>query len=376
MANITKIKGKRGVRYQYTLQVNGDQERRIFATKEEAEAALQDRQKEIREGRIHGVTPKPFAEMVEEYLAYKWGKGKRTVDKDAERLTVHMVPFFGPDTKTTEITAQRIAQYEQHRATAVNPRLKRTVVPATVNREVSILRCLLRLAKKWGYVREVPTFELAKESKGRLRFLEREEIQRLLDACRESQNPYLHAIVTIAVHTGMRLGEILGLTWDRVDFSRGVIVLVQTKGGEPRDVPMSMAVHEALSALRQERATGGGKPPSGLVFCKSNGTAWGQIRTAFTVALRKARITKFRFHDLRHTCASWLVMDGASLMEVKELLGHADLKMTLRYAHLAPERLREAVGRLDRVFSGAEIASPSAAFQQRLTEPASAPAAS
>ncbi len=350
MANITKIKGKRGVRYQYSFQVHGHQERKVFATKEEAEAALQDRQKEIREGKIYGVTPKPFSQVVEEYLRYKAAKGKRSVDKDEERLTT-MVRFFGADTKTTDLTAKRIAQYEQHRATTINPRLDRAVSPATINRELSVLRCLLRLAKKWGYVREVPAFELAKEPKGRLRYLERDDAHRLLEACRPSQNPYLHAIVTLALHTGVRLGEILGLTWDRVDFSRGAIVLVRTKSGEPRDLPMSEAVDAVLAALRDQRRAQDGHALQGLVFCKRNGAAWGQIRTAFTVALKKAKITGFRFHDLRHTFASWLVMDGASLMEVKELLGHQDLGMTLRYAHLAPGRLREAVGRLDRVFA-------------------------
>ena len=82
------------------------------------------------------------------------------------------------------------------------------------------------------------------------------------------------------------------------------------------------------------------------------------INTAFHVALKKAGITNFRFHDLRHTFASWLVMDGASLMEIKELLGHHDITMTMRYAHLAPDRLRDAVGRLDRVFFGAEQDAP------------------
>jgi len=111
---------------------------------------------------------------------------------------------------------------------------------------------------------------------------------------------------------------------------------------------MSMAVHTVLSDLRR-RQNGAGE---GLVFCKGNGAAWGAITTAFTVALKRAKITAFRFHDLRHTCASWLVMDGATLMEVREILGHQTLSMSLRYAHLSPGRLREAVARLDRVFNG------------------------
>lgn len=367
MASITKLKGKRGVRFQYSLQVNGRQERRVFATKEEAEAALQDRQREIREGRIQGVTPKPLEEAVEEYLSYKAGKGKRTVAKDRERLTA-MLAFFGRETKTTDLTAARIAQYERARATAPG-HLGRPVKPATINRALSILRCAMRLWRAWGYVREVPRFELAREERGRLRYLEREEAARLLDACRRSQNPYLYAIVTCALYTGMRKGEILGLTWDRVDFARGALVLVQTKSGEPRDLPMAEAVYTVLADLRQ-RQVRAGQLPVGLVFRRADGRAWGAITTAFAVALRKAGITGFRFHDLRHTFASWLVMDGVPLAAVKELLGHASLTMTMRYAHLSPARLRDAVGRLDHLFgsSGSGLSGISAA----ISNPASA----
>lgn len=240
--------------------------------------------------------------------------------------------------------------------------------PATVNRALSILRAAMRLWRAWGYVREAPRFELAREEKGRLRYLEREEAARLLDACRGSQNPYLHAIVTVALYTGMRKGEILGLTWDRVDFARGTLVLVQTKGGEPRDLSMPQAVYTVLADLRAAR---NGAEPTGYVFCKPDGRAWGAITTAFSVALRKAQITGFRFHDLRHTFASWLVMDGVPLAAVKELLGHASLTMTMRYAHLSPARLRDAVGRLDRLF-GSSISDRLSGISAPISNPASA----
>jgi integrase len=142
--------------------------------------------------------------------------------------------------------------------------------------------------------------------------------------------------VTLAVNTGMRKGEIMGLAWERVDFSRGVLLLEQTKSGRRREIPMNRAVYDALSGLP-------GLKTEGLIFRRKNGAAWGQIRTAFAGALTKAKIEAFRFHDLRHTYASWLVMRGRSLKEVQELLGHQEFSMTLRYAHLSPDRLREAV---------------------------------
>ena len=258
--------GKKRVRWQYSLQVNGKQDQRMFETREECEAALQDRQKEIREGRIYGVVTRKFGQVVEEYLAYKRAKGKRSVEEDDEILNRKLVPFFGADTKMVDLKDSRIADYERAKAVEINPRTERTLTTSTVNRHLSVLRCLLRLAKKWGYVREVPQIEMGKEPEGRLRYLEKDEAIRLLDACRESKkNPYLHSIVTVALYTGMRKGEILGLEWDRMDFSRGIILLEQTKSGKRREVPMSQAVHNVLSDLRkqQERV---GEAPEGLVF--------------------------------------------------------------------------------------------------------------
>jgi Phage integrase family len=105
---------------------------------------------------------------------------------------------------------------------------------------------------------------------------------------------------------------------------------------------MNQAVYQALSGL-------GGLKAEGLVFRKRDGRGWGNIRTAFEAACREAKVTDFRFHDLRHTCASWLVMKGRSLKEVQEILGHREFSMTLRYAHLSPDRLRDAVASLEHI---------------------------
>ena len=118
---------------------------------------------------------------------------------------------------------------------------------------------------------------------------------------------------------------------------------------------MNRAVYDALQPIyAAARATlppaGAGEPtpePTGFVFRKRDGAAWGNIRTAFAGACEDAKVHDFRFHDLRHTCASWLVMRGRSLKEVQEILGHREFSMTLRYAHLSPDRLRDAVGALE-----------------------------
>jgi len=201
---------------------------------------------------------------------------------------------------------------------------------------------MLRLAKRWGYLDQVPEIQLPKKPEDRQRYLEQDELARLLAASAKSKNENLHAIVTLAVNTGMRKGELLGLEWERINLSTSGITLYRTKSGKPRGVPINQAVYDALVGLEpdpQRRA--------GLVFRRRDGAAWGQIRTAFASACKKAAIQQFRFHDLRHTAASHLVMRGASLNDVRELLGHSDLKMTQRYAHLSPAHLRQAVGLLD-----------------------------
>jgi integrase len=216
---------------------------------------------------------------------------------------------------------------------------------------------LLRLARKRRYITEVPEFDMAREPEGRLRFLSEDEAAKLLAACEEAssdrrmisqRSPYLFAIVTIALNTGMRKGEILGLTGECVDFARGVILLQRTKSGRRREVPMNRAVDRVLADLRekQARASDDGAPLS-PAFRRADGSAWGSIRKAFEGACEAAKVSDFRFHDLRHTCASWLVMRGRPLKEVQELLGHASITMTMRYAHLAPDRLRDAVASLE-----------------------------
>src|SRR5262245_14841864 len=131
---------------------------------------------------------------------------------------------------------------------------------------------MLRLARRWGYLDQAPEIEVPKRPSGRLRYLELDEITRLLAACGESRNRYLLAIVTIAVNTGMRKSEILGLEWERINVSTSTITLYQTKSGKPRGVPINRAVYDSM------------------LFTKRDQRAWGQIRTAFALALERAKI--------------------------------------------------------------------------------------
>jgi integrase len=317
------------VAWGYTAQINGKQERKFSAdwTKDQAGDALAARILE-RDTAAAPPPPKTFGQLAEDYLAFKRAKGKRSVAED-ERHLGHLIAAFGQDTPVNAITAQRIAQHDRDRATAISTRLKRPVTPATINRELALLRHMLRLAEEWGYIARAPRIRLGKEPEGRIRWLEVDEERRLLGACRTSQNRQLAAIVTIAIETGMRAGEIMGLTWERVDLSRGVFRLERTKSGRRREVPMRQGVYDLLATLPGHR----------------EGRLWreGRIRTAFENAVGTAKLDDFTFHDCRHHFASWFMMRGGSLQALREILGHRDIKLTLRYAHLSPGHLRTEI---------------------------------
>jgi integrase len=327
----------RHVAYGYDVRINGQRERRFSAewlTENDALAALVERQREIEAGRIDRLADRTLAELAEEYLAYKEQHGKRSLREDRRIVTTRLLPALGSDDPVRRLTASAIAQYERRRAADVSA--------FTVANELGVLRHMLRLGKRWGYLDAVPDIDMPKKPEGRTRYLDENEIARLLDACAYSRNPYLAAIVTVALNTGMRKAEILGLEWERVDLSTSRITLYRTKSGKPRGVPLNGAVYDALVALEPDAAR-----RQGRVFARRDGGAWGQVRTAFATALKRGGIEAFRFHDLRHTAASHMVMRGASLKDVQEVLGHADFKMTLRYAHLSPAHLRSAVERLE-----------------------------
>jgi integrase len=178
---------------------------------------------------------------------------------------------------------------------------------------------------------------MLREPKRRIRFLSREEAERLLEALPE----HLRPVVRFALATGCRMSEILSLEWRRVDFDRRVAWLDPgtTKNGEGRGIPLN---RDAVLALR---GVSGTHPDWCFTW---QGKRMEAVGSAWKRALRRAGIENFRFHDLRHTWASWHVMSGSSLQELMELGGWKSYEMVLRYAHLAPEHLAGAAARIER----------------------------
>jgi integrase len=326
---------KKGDNYYIDYYFDGRRIReKVGPSHKQAQAALNARKGEIAQGKfdLESLKPTPvFKDFAETYLDFA-KKNKRSWESDVNSLK-HLNCFFGTR-RLSEISPFLIEKYKLQR--------RETVKPATVNRELACLKYMFNLAIKWGQTITNPMIKvkLFKENNASLRYLSEEEIQKLI-ACSAD---HLKPILITAINTGMRAGEILHLRWDQVDFNNGLITVDKTKSGEARKIPMNEDLTRTLQKIKLQTAS-----DSGYVFCKADGKPYGSVKKAFGTVRRKLieeGIQYFRFHDLRHTFASHLVMNGVDLVSVKELLGHRTIKMTMRYAHLSQDHKRRAVASL------------------------------
>ena len=269
-------------------------------------------------------------ELVDLYLQYSKTK-KRSYIRDCG-LTKNLLEYFGPEADVTKIKPLEIEQYQGKRKD--EGRALRTI-----NREVACLKAMYNKGIAWGRLKENPAarVRLFKEQNTKVRFLTGEEIKKLLDV----SAPYLRNIIIFALNTGMRKKEIMHLEWQDVDLVTKIINVKDTKSGEDRKIPVNTVLNTLLNALER---------PYARVFLGREGREVENIRMAFKTALKRAVIENFRFHDLRHTFASQLVMSGVDIKSVMELLGHKSLEMTTRYAHLSPSHKSAAVEKMTKFF--------------------------
>jgi len=217
--------------------------------------------------------------------------------------------------------------------------------PATINRRLATLKHMFSKAYDWNRcsetdLKQIRKVKLLPENNRRTRFLDHEEYHRLIEATETSRNKQIKRIIILDVNTGLRKSELLGLEKDEVDLVKNIIKLSDSKNFEGRTIPLNDAAKQAIEEeLKSQKVA---YPNCPYVF-HYKGEKIQDIRGAFNNAAARAKIKNFRFHDLRHTFASWLVMAGVPLLTVKELLGHKTIAMTLRYAHLAPQSLIAAV---------------------------------
>ena len=325
---------KRGKHWYATAYDHG---RRVYIkagpSKKVAEQIERDLKTKIVKGEYLGIYDEKrvlLRDFIPRYLAYSQANKRPESASRDERSLKALAESFG-DRYLSEITAEMIEAHKERRLESVKP--------ATVNKELATLKHLYTLAMKWKYVSQNPVREvkLLKEPPGRLRYLLPEQYFRLLHAC-ALHSPTLKAIVVSARNTGMRQGEILGLTWADVNLRERTVTLKHTKNNELRVVPINDTLLAEFRALPRPLA------PQAQIF---DGWTRQALTMAFRRATRRAGIADFRFHDLRHDFASQLVMRGANLRTVQILLGHKDLRMTTRYAHLSQEHLQQAVKLLE-----------------------------
>jgi integrase len=304
-----------------------------LVTKGQAEQALKARLGEVVQGRFNLEKLKktiPLSKLVEKYL--QWIKENQKGFERESGITEFFLIFIG-DRGINEIASWNIDQYKSERR-------KDGVKPATINRELTVLRSMFNRAIEWGDMTANPVNGVKKakplkadEYERESKYVPNEVFAQIVKAA----SPQLSAFITIARHTGMRLGEILKLVRNDVDDEKEQIYVRDTKNFSQRAVPVNAVARKALPTLPQERER---------FFIYKNRHA---VESAWRHALEKARISGFRIHDLRHSFITDMVTKGVDITTVMEITGHRDIRMLKRYSHPTQEHNKQAVKLLETI---------------------------
>lgn len=276
------------------------------------------------------------------YIETEYGPWRETNRKcgkeDIARLITHFIEIFG-DKLLTEIQPLVLEKWR-------SKRLKSGISPATINRDINNLKASLAKAKEWRFISENPLVNFKPtqiDKAAKIRYLDQDEYQRLLSVVNTyKRSDYMKPLIVLSLNTGLRRGELFQLTWKNVDFTNKLLTVEGgiSKTGNTRHVPLNSYALEILEEWHNHGSS------NELVFYQNDGKALTTVQRQWEAISKLARIDNFRWHDMRHHFASRLVMASVDLNTVRELLGHSDIKMTLRYAHLAPEHKAQAVAKL------------------------------
>jgi integrase len=320
-----------------------------FERKTDAKKWAQATEAAIREGRHFKTTEAKkhtLAELIDRYIKDVLPLKPKSLNKQRAQLLWwrKQIGSFS----LAELTPSLIAEQRDLLLSQITNRGgKRT--PATTNRYLAALSHTFTIGlKEWGWLERNPMQKITKpkEPRGRIRFLSNEERSALLEACKNSTYAGLYLIVVLCLSTGARKMEVVGLRWQDIDLTRQVIILHETKNGERRVLPLSGLALELLIQRSHVRQL-----YTDFIFPAHNLKTPMDIRAPWDRAITHANLKDFRFHDLRHSAASYLAMNGATLSEIADILGHKTLQMVKRYAHLSEAHTATVVAKMnERIF--------------------------
>ena len=356
MASIQRLTSPRTGRVAYRVQIRlkgHPAQSETFRTRKDAERWAGSIESAILEGRHFPQTRSrriSFASLAQRYRDNILADAPRSRKVNTERHIAWWVDRLG-SLNLAALTPDCIAEARDalalqpfSRGTIHKDRNGREMVPptykrsgATVNRYLATLSHILATAvMQWRLIDKNPVGDVSKkkEARGRIRFLRDDERDALLAACARSVWQPLHALVLLAISTGARRGELIRLRWIDVtiDEPSPRAIIQHTKNGDPRRLPL---VGKALDAIRELSVSNAGNSEFVFPSRLDSTRAYEAFDAHWYTALASAGIVDFRFHDLRHTCASYLASQGASLLEIADVLGHRTITMVKRYSHLA-----------------------------------------
>lgn len=340
MAAISKRRMKGGrVRYRARVRLRGQSRSGTFSLKADAQHWASDLEREILRKELSPLSQSKewtLSQLVKRYAGEVLNlKARRSRAVQEPRLQF-WVDFLG-DIPLLEVTAPRVSEGKKQ----LEPR-----GAATINGYLAVLSHAFTVAvKEWRWVDFNPVKNVRRlpEPQGRVRFLTSWERRLLLRCCEKSSNPFLHILVVLALSTGARKEELRSLTWGQVDLHRGKIYLDKTKNKTRRPLFLFGTALELMTQLQAERGRGSLCFPSSREPNKPI-----DFRYAWEKALDESGIENFCFHDLRHSAASYLAMNGATLNDIAEILGHKSLEMARRYSHLTDSHSSQVVEKMNR----------------------------
>jgi integrase len=353
MASIQERKDKNGkTSYRVQVRIKGyAPQRATFERRTDAKLWAQQTEAAIREGRHFKTTEAKkhtLGQLIDRYMRDILPLKKKAEQRQGAQL-LWWKQQLG-QYLLADVTPSLLGEQRDKLARQMTKR-KELRSPSTVVRYLAALSHAFTIAvNEWGWLEDSPMRKVTKprEPRGRVRFLSEEERTVLLKACKESSCPHLYPVVVLALSTGMRQSEIMNLKWRDIDLQKGRITLHETKNGERRVVHVAGHALKLLHDLDKIR-----RIDTQLLFpSKENPLKPIDLRFPWETALKASKIEDFRFHDLRHSAASELAMNGASLAEIAEVLGHRTIQMTKRYSHLSESHTAGVVASMNEKIFG------------------------